>query len=123
MIVPIKKIHSATTITQDIESNVAWKGKISGLEADKMLRGKKTPYLYILRAGELDTENEKDYYVSFILPNMSIKHQPFVIRTKDDAWHFENTGGCGPLYLPHGINDVLHLIMHAPKDAPQAMIV
>jgi hypothetical protein len=105
-------VHS---IHRDIESHTAWYGKISGLVADKMLRDRKTPYLYILRAGERDLGQETDYYVSFILPDLTIRHQPFVITVTPEGWYYENTGTGGP-YAQESIEDVLHLMMHCNKE-------
>ena len=111
-----------SSINDDIVHQLAWKGRISGLAAEKMLRGKKTPFLYILRAGELESENEKDYYITFIQKDFTIKHQPFVITINPEGWYYENGCGGGPFIHTTSITDVLHLIMHAPKDAPQPMI-
>lgn len=101
-------------IHQEIESHAAWYGNISGLKAEKMLRGRKTPFLYMLRKGESETESQVDYYVSFILPDLSIRHQPFVITVTPNGWAWENWGGggCPP---EASIADVLHLMMHCEK--------
>ncbi len=103
-----------TNIHRDILSHPAWYGLISGLEADKMLRGRNRPYLYILRAGELNEGNQTDYYVSFILPDLTIRHQPFVITVTPNGWYYENAGAGGP-YTTESIKDVLHLMMHCNK--------
>jgi hypothetical protein len=103
------------SIHRDIQNHSAWYGNIPGLTADKMLRGRKTPYLYILRAGEEVSDAETNYYVSFILPDLSIRHQPFTITVTADGWYYENTGGGGP-YVQESIEDVLHLMMHAQKE-------
>lgn len=102
-----------TSVFEEIETHVAWQGHISGLEAQKLLQGKKTPYLYILRKGEF----EGDYYVSFIAPDLTIKHQPFAIFTTAEGWHFQNVGGGGP-FTTTCFDDVLHLIMHCGKLEP-----
>lgn len=101
-----------SAIVQEIMNHKAWYGRISGLQADKMLRGKKTPYLFILREGE----NEMDFYVSFVLPDLSVKHQPFVITVTENGWHYENCAAGGP-FTTAKIDDVLHLIMHCEKFA------
>ncbi len=104
-------------IHEEIRSHKAWYGHISGLVAEKMLRGRKTPYLFMLRKGENETENQADYYVSFILPDLSIKHQPFIITATLDGWEWENSGGggCPP---EASIEDVLYLMMHCEKGQP-----
>jgi len=93
-----------------IELHPAWLGAISGLKAEKLLRGQKTPYLYLLRAGE----HENDYYVTYLLPDLSIKHQPFVITHTNFGWVFEN-GGVGGPFTNNSIDDVIHLIMHCDQ--------
>ncbi len=103
------------SIHQEIQNHATWYGNISGLTADKMLRGRKTPYLYILRTGENETETQTDYYVSFILPDLTIRHQPFVITVTPEGWYYENTGVGGP-YAEGSIEDVLHLMMHCEKE-------
>lgn len=101
-------LHS---IHQEIQNHPAWYGSISGLVADKMLRGRKTPHLYVLRAGE----NKTDYYLSFILPDLTIRHQPFIITVTAEGWYYENGGTGGP-YTQESIEDVVHLIMHCEKE-------
>ena len=100
-------------IIQDIEAHPAWRGRLSGLEADKLMRGGKIPYRYILRAGEY----EGDYYVTYLLPDLSIKHQPFVINLTNDGWCFENTTPFAGPFTEAVIDDVIHLIMHCRKYA------
>ncbi|MBX7066260.1 MAG: hypothetical protein K1X28_03410 [Parachlamydiales bacterium] len=110
-----KLVESA--IHEEIRSHKAWYGNLSGLVAEKMLRGRKTPYLFLLRKGEKETGNKADYYVSFILPDLSIRHQPFTIELTPEGWEWENTGGggCPP---EASIEDVLYLMMHCEKHQP-----
>lgn len=103
------------SIHRDIQNHSAWYGNISGLKAEKMLRGRKTPYLYLLRAGENTIGNETDYYVSFILPDLTIKHQPFIITLTSEGWYYENYSAGGP-YAQESIEDVLHLMMHCQQE-------
>jgi hypothetical protein len=98
------------SIEEDMQLHPAWLGSISGLKAEKLLRGKKTPYLYLLREGE----HENDYYVTYLLPDLSIRHQPFVITATKEGWSFENGGAGGP-FTNSSIDDVIHLIMHCEK--------
>ncbi len=105
--------QTVISIFNEIKAHPAWYGMISGLTAEKMLRRKKTPYLYLLRAGEYEGTREADYYVTYMLPDFSIKHQPFVITQTQQGWYFENGSG-GP--ITHTIDDVLHFIMHCHKD-------
>lgn len=100
------------SIFEEIEMHPAWYGSISGLSGEKMLRGKTTPYLYILRKGEL----ENDYYITFISSDLTIRHQPFLITDSIFGWHYEN--GCigGPLRLEvNRFDDIIHQIMHCQK--------
>jgi hypothetical protein len=104
------------TIFEGITCHPAWHGNIPGIEAERLLRGLKVPYLYIIRKGEPSTqENEKHYYVSYILPDFSVKHQPVVVTNGLDGWCYENAGPGGPFkYL--SFDPVLHLIMHCKED-------
>ncbi|HSX14062.1 MAG TPA: hypothetical protein VLE96_06570 [Chlamydiales bacterium] len=103
------------TIFEGITCHPAWHGNIPGIDAERMLRGLKTPYLYILRKGEPSTkENEEHYYVSFILPDFSIRHQPVVVSIGPEGWCYENAGPGGP-YQNFSIDPVLHLIMHCEE--------
>lgn len=102
-----------TSVIQEIETHTAWHGHISGLDAEKLLRGKSTPFLFILRSGE----HKGDYYVTFTTSDLTIKHQPFVISITNEGWHFQNAGNCGPLTTAC-FDDVLHLIMHCRKSEP-----
>ncbi|MBU6384036.1 MAG: hypothetical protein KGR16_06960 [Verrucomicrobia bacterium] len=115
-----EKQTTESTIHEEIRSNAAWYGHISGLIAEKMLRGRKTPYLYILRKGEHETTNKADYYVTFILPDLSIKHQPFTITLRPNGWEWENTNG-GICSLEDSLEQALYLMMHCNKDQPIAL--
>lgn len=108
-------IFNPASILEDIVLHPSWHGEIRGLDAEKLLRGWKTPYLYLLRTGEKGTPNETNFYVSFILPDFSVRHQPIVITTTPDGWYYENASIGGP-YLSESIDDVLHLIMHCNKE-------
>ena len=49
-----------------------------------MLRGK-NHFEYVLRGGE----SENDYYVTFVMADFSIKHQPFSISFISEGWSFK----------------------------------
>lgn len=106
----IFELNNTSYIEQEIALHPAWLGRVSGLAAEKLLRGKNTPYLFVLRAGEL----ENDYYVTFVAPDMTIKHTPFVIITTSEGWCYNNGGAGGP-YKDGTIEDVLYQIMHCEK--------
>lgn len=111
-----QECQEESLIIQGIEQHAAWHGKMSGLKAEKLLRGRKIPYLYVLRAGEF----EGDYYVTFVRADLSVHHQPFVITVKSEGWFFEQGGQGGPFPQSTSIDDVLHLMMHCNKQAPIA---
>lgn len=104
-------------VIREIETHSAWQGHISGLEAQKLLEGKNTPYLFILRKGEF----ENNYYVSFIGSDLTIRHQPFVITEDSKGWNCQNSGSWGP-YTTASFDDILHLIMHCGKLEPKPHI-
>lgn len=97
-------------VEKDIYANTAWLGNISGIKADKMLRGHNVPYLYVLRKGE----QEDDYYVTFVHPQGYIYHQPFTIAQNDIGLYYEQ-GTNGPIAPETRLDDVLYRIMHCAK--------
>lgn len=117
----LKEHTSKTTykdaVTQEIESHSAWHGHMSGLVAEKLIRGKNTPYLYLLRSGE----HEGDYYVTYLLPDLTVKHQPFIITSTNEGWHCQNGGNWENLTTA-SFDDILHLIMHCGKLEPKPHI-
>ncbi|MBA3958011.1 MAG: hypothetical protein H0X51_06430 [Parachlamydiaceae bacterium] len=109
------------TINQEIRQHDAWYGNITGLQAEKLLSDCDAPYTYVLRAGEFANEDTSDYYVSFVQPDFTIKHQPFIIMTSEEGWSFANGCGGGP-YENASIDDVLYMIMHCKKDELQPLV-
>ncbi len=106
------------TIFEGMESHPTWQGNIPGLDAEKLLRGKKVPFLFLIREGESSKiENQRNYYITFVMQDLSIKHQPLVITVGDDGWCYENTRPGGP-YTNLSIAPVLHLIMHCEEGEP-----
>lgn len=111
------ELTSLSNVDHEIQNHPAWVGHITGLKAEKMLRGLKIPYLYVLRAGEQieneEGQNETYYYVTFVHADGNVRHQPFVITMIAQGWCWENASPGGPC-LPHeSFNDVaLHRIMH-----------
>lgn len=107
----VKGLNSSVLF--EIESHEAWLGFVSGLEAEKMLRGKKTPFLYVLRSGEkTETQNEKHYYVTYLDSNLVVRHQPLIITVASEGFYYENGGTGGP-FIDVSINEILPLVMHA----------
>ncbi len=103
------------SIFEGIECHPAWHGLMTGIDTERMLRKIQVPYTYILRKGEHSTvENEEHYYVSFVLPDQTVKHQALVVMIGADGWYYENTKPGGP-YQNLSLDPVLHLIMHCEE--------
>jgi hypothetical protein len=113
MLAILDKIHTEC----DIEQSPAWLGYVSGLKAEKMLRNRHKPYLYVLRAGEYEME----YYVTFIDADLAIRHQPFVITIQPEGWYCENGGGGGP-YKDATIDDIIHTIIYCKQGEASPLI-
>lgn len=109
----------SSSIEHEITQHPAWLGNISGLKAERMLRNQKKSFLYVLRQGE----HEGDYYVTFTLPDLTVKHQPFMITHAAEGWYCINGCGTGPHTAETSIDDVIHCVMHCEKDecAPLAI--
>lgn len=97
-------------IHDDIQMHPAWFGHITGLNAEKLLRGN-LAFTYLLRSGE----TASDYYVTFTDETGTVRHQPFNITTSHDGWFYENGVARGPFAIV-SIDEVLHAIMHCKKD-------
>lgn len=104
---------SVLSLNPEIEQHPAWVGKVSALNIEKLLKQYSIPYLYVLRAGE----SQSDYYVSYIDPlaqHNKIVHRPFQITNSVDGWSYENSGAGGP-YTNYTIDDVIFAIMHCQE--------
>jgi hypothetical protein len=110
--------HTSSTIELEILQHPAWLGYVPGLMAEKLLRGKKTPYLYVLRGGEYKLH----YYATFLHADLTVRHQPFVITLSPEGWYYENYGGGGPYQDHISIEDVLYSIMHCEKGQNMPLI-
>jgi hypothetical protein len=102
-------------ILRDIQAHSAWYGRISGLAADKMLRNRQIPFLYLLREGERQSSDEMDYYISFLLSSLEIRHHPFRITITSEGWYYDDISPKGPFTDP-SITSVLHLMMQCRKE-------
>lgn len=111
------ELTTLSEVDAEIQNHAAWLGNVSGLKAEKMLRGLNIPYLYVLRAGEMsDDETQTHYYVTFIQKDGSVKHQPFVITITSEGWCWENLGCGGPCASCETFNTTaLHKIMHCEE--------
>ncbi len=109
------------SIFQEMLFHPAWLGAVTGLTAEKMLRGKKT-FLYVLRQGEKSlAKGTENFYVTFVGADQSIRHQPFTITLSPEGWYYENGGGGGP-FVNTSMNDVLPMIMHCEKGQCKPLI-
>lgn len=93
----------------EIVLHPAWKGMISGLQAETLLKGQK-PFVYLLRAGEC----ESNFYVSFVGADDSLRHQPFEIVTTPEGWYCIN-GAIGGPYVCTLFSEVVHNVMHCDQ--------
>jgi hypothetical protein len=112
----IFKILNEQSIHQEIQSHPTWLGYVSGLKAEKLLRGTHKPFFYVWRAGEHTESYTTDYYVTYKDRDGSIRHQPVVITTSQKGWYFENGGGMGPFSNDVSIDNVIHFIMHCKEE-------
>jgi SH2 domain-containing protein len=96
----------------NVEAHPAWHGKITGLEAEARLFKRDTPYTYLVRKGE----ECGHYYVSFLREDGMVHHQPFSVHLTDHGWYCKNFAAHGP-FIRETIDDVLHSVMHAKKEA------
>lgn len=104
------------SVIDDMKRHAAWWGDLPGLNAEKVLRAKRTPYLFLIRQGERSARQDQfNFYVTFVQADLTIKHQPVVITLAEEGWYYENGGGGGP-YVDASIDDVLHLVMHCQED-------
>ncbi len=93
-------------VLEEITHDVAWKGMVSGLQAEALLKGQK-PFVYLLRAGERDS----NFYVSFVGADYSLRHQPFEIVITPEGWYCIN-GAIGGPYGNMMFSEAIHTIMH-----------
>ena len=112
----VLKIIEEFSDMQGISVHPAFRNNVTGLEAEKMLRGKTTPYLYLIREGEKEKGSLRNYYITFVASDFSVRHQPFTIEERREGWYYENAQPGGP-YTDATIDDVVHLMIHCSKDS------
>ena len=105
----LKEVFS---IEDEITFHPSWMGHLSGLDADKLLRGQK-PFTYILREGE----SRSAYYVTFVQSDKTVRHTPFVLTQAQDGWYYENGGAGGPFNEQVTIDEVIPSIIHCEEGA------
>lgn len=97
-----------------IETHPSFLGCISGLKAEKLLRGKNKPYMYVLRQGECIGA----YYVTFVHPDGFVKHTPFELVHTPQGWFCENGGS---FEFNECIDEVIHKVMHCEQNECQPL--
>lgn len=118
----VLKVSSFSNVFNEMNSHPAWRGMVRGLDAEKMLRGLKTPYTYILRKGEKsNVEGEENFYITFLDADLVVRHQSLVVTLMSEGWYFENGGGRGP-FEDISIDDVIHEFMHCQKGEPIPLV-
>ena len=105
-----------STIFEEVCLHPAWHGTLKGLPAEKLLRGKKTAYLYIIRQEEeQSSEDQRNYYITYKHADGSERHQPFTLTIKAEGWSYEQGGIGGPFSTLTSIDDVVHAMIHCEK--------
>jgi hypothetical protein len=113
----ILKANTYKTVFEEILEHTAWFGDMVGLDAEKLLRGKKTPFLFLLRSGEKSNNpSEQHYYATFVGADLSVRHQPITVTEMTEGRFFENHGAFGPYANTTTIDDVLYLMLHCEKE-------
>ncbi len=104
------------TLFDSIKCHPAWHGDIPGIYAEQMFEDRSIPYVYMIRQGEASLrKDEEHYYITFVLPDQTIKHQPLVIHYEQHGWRYTNGRPAG-LFHFMSLDPVLHEIMHCEKD-------
>lgn len=94
------------SIEEEVESHPAWHGCLAGLEAEDLLKGQ-LPFVYLLRTGEKPSH----YYISYVLPDLTIKHQPLWVKDTPQGWYYRNFTAAGP-FMNTPFEKVIHAILH-----------
>lgn len=109
------KSESITSVFNEVLNHPAWMGDIAGLPAEKMLRGKKTPFLFILRKGETSVvDHEENYYVTYLDAELIVRHQPLILTETLEGYYFENGGSGGP-FVDVTIDQIIPLVIHCEQ--------
>ncbi len=98
---------------KEIETHVAWHGKISGMYCEALLR-EHSAFTYLLRTGE----EEGHFYLSFVQSPLSFKHQPFVIRFSVKGWFYQN----GYTGITPDLDELISLIMHCSSEQCRPLV-
>ncbi|MBS0615707.1 MAG: hypothetical protein JSR58_04050 [Verrucomicrobia bacterium] len=101
--------ESVYPIQEEVESHPAWKGNITGLNAEDLLQDKPA-FTFLIRKGE----HPMNYYITFVQKDGSFKHQPLLIMHSPYGWSYRNSCKSVPTDLP--FVNFIHLMMHCNKD-------
>jgi hypothetical protein len=92
----------------EIQSHPAWHEKSSEGGSETLLQGK-PPFTYILRSGE----EEHAYFITYVKPDLSIKHQFFVLEIDQKGWYYRNGVTIGlPEILSKDLEKLIPMMMH-----------
>lgn len=96
-----------------IERHPAWRGEIQEGEAESLLKSRK-PFSYLLR---YEPENCL-YFITFVQPDLSIKHQYFTLEFSRKGWYYRNGEVQGPKeVVAQSISELIPFMMHCnPED-------
>ncbi|MGE5196005.1 MAG: SH2 domain-containing protein [Anaerolineae bacterium] len=94
-----------------VKSHPAWCGIISEQESHRLLESEE-PLTYLLRG----IPEDFTYFISFIKPDGSIKHQRFVLEMDRKGWYYKNGGTDKPEeIIADTIAELIPLMMHCPS--------
>lgn len=80
------EVPGLTKVLKDqIQNHPAWNARMDEKQAESLLMGQ-SPFTYILRK---EAENQH-FFISFVKPDQSIKHQKFSIELDYKGWYFKN---------------------------------
>lgn len=78
---------------EEIDCHTAWHPQIFDSIAAEALLKNKAPFTYLLRAAD----KILSYFISFVKPDGSIKHQFFVLEPTQQGWRYRN-GACDQFF-------------------------
>lgn len=97
----------------EIHQHPAWHGALTQQEAESLLKNQ-APYTYLLRS----TADPKQFYLSFIQPDLTSDHRFFVMQNETLGWFYQNAN-------PHEaglLQDLIPEIMHCSKEECSPLI-
>lgn len=96
----------------EVQQHPAWQGKMEDIEAEQLLQSQEI-LTYLLRKDQEDFV----YYISFVKPDFSVKHQRFTLEYDPKGWYYRNGGGDGPTAIvAHTVEELIPQMMHCPLE-------